>query len=391
MKTLFADSAFQAGWRASLAVLLVVCAVLLVQRAWEVVEPLIVAVVVATALWPWVSRIADAPLGPAAVRIPRLLATALVFVVTLGLAAAVLWFALRALLPEIDGVLAAFPDQTAPVREYLQPFRSGDFAGGAGQLASDVARQATNATSEAQAAPGQAGAANAGQPVAASAGQPPPVNPGALAFGVFGGVVRLGLVLIFTFFLLVDGDRCARWVLHWLPPDSRPRFERLGVRIRDRISRWVLAQMLYGSVSGLIIWVTLWLFGLRTPWLYAILGATLGIFPGLGPWVAMVPAFVVALGMSAWQAVAVGAFGVIMYLVDSTTLSTKIYGELLRLPMFVVLLSLLIGAALMGIWGALIAAPVAAGIQSVLEDQARPRLTYLPAARPGAAGEQQTG
>jgi predicted PurR-regulated permease PerM len=44
----------------------------------------------------------------------------------------------------------------------------------------------------------------------------------------------------------------------------------------------------------------------------------------------------------------------------------------------VVLLALLIGAALMGVWGALIAAPVAAGIQSVLEDQARPRLTFMP-------------
>ena len=373
MRTLFADRAFQAGWRASLAVLLVVGAVVLVQRAWEVVEPLIVAIVVATALWPWVSRICDTPLGSTALRIPRLLATALVFVVTLGAAGAVLWFALRALLPEIEGVLAAFPDQTAPLREYLQPFRTGDFAGGAGQLASEVAREATNPSS-------QGAQANAGQAV--------PVNPGALALALFGGVVQVGLVLIFTFFLLVDGERCARWAMHWLPAQDRPHFERLGARIRDRISRWVMAQMLYGSISGLIIWVTLWLLGLRTPWLYAVLGATLGVFPGLGPWVAMVPAFVVAMGMSAWQAFAVGAFGVTMYLVDSTTLSAKIYGELLRLPMFVVLLALLIGAAVMGVWGALIAAPVAAGIQSVLEDQARPRLRYVRTAPAGARGEQ---
>src|SRR5438270_3525263 len=298
MTTLFADRAFQAGWRASLAVLLVVGAVVLVQRAWEVVEPLIVAVVVATALWPWVSRICDTPLGSTAVRIPRLLATTLVFVVTLGAAGAVLWFALRALLPEIEGVLAAFPDQTAPLREYLQPFRTGDFAGGAGQLASEVAREATSPSS-------QGAQANPGQTV--------PVNPGALALALFGGVVQVGLVLIFPFFLLVDGERCARWALHWLPPDHRAHYERLGLRIRDRISRWVLAQLLYGAISGLIILVAMSLIGLRTPWIYAIVGSTLGIFPGLGPWVAMLPAFVVALGLSAWQAVAVAAFGLTMY------------------------------------------------------------------------------
>ena len=373
MRTLFTDRAFQAGWRASVAALLVLGAVLVVQRAWDVVEPLIVAVVLATALWPWVSRISNTPLGPASFRVPRLLATALVFIMTVGTAGVVLWFALCALLPEIDGVLAAFPDQTAPVREYLQPFRVGDLAGGAEQLASEVARQATNPS---------------GQAAQTTTGQPAPVNAGALALGLFGGVVRLGLVVIFTFFLLVDGHRCARWALHWLPPDSQPHFESLGMRIRDRISRWVLAQLLYGSISGLIIWVTMWLIGLRTPWLYAIIGATLGILPGLGPWVAMVPAFVVALGMSGWQALAVGAFGLTMYVVDSTTLSTRIYGELLRLPTFVVLLSLLIGAALMGVWGALIAAPVAAGIQSVLEEQARPRLTYLASTRPSSRGEQ---
>jgi predicted PurR-regulated permease PerM len=87
--------------------------------------------------------------------------------------------------------------------------------------------------------------------------------------------------------------------------------------------------------------------------------------------VALLPAFGVALGLSGWQAVAVAAFGLAMYVVDSTTLSPKIYGELLQLPMFAVLLALLLGAALMGVWGAMIAAPVAAGLQSVLEDQIR--------------------
>ena len=351
MRGLFADGAFQAGWRASLAVLLVVGAVLLVQRAWDVVEPLIVAVVLATALWPWVSRISDAPIGPAAWRIPRLLATALVYIFTFAVAGMVLWLALQALLPEIDGVLATYPDQTAPLRDYLQPFRTG-LAGGAGQLASEVARQAGSGS---------------GQAPQTSFGEQAPINITALALGLLGGVLRLGLILVFTFFLLVDGERCARWLLDWLPANNRPELERLGASIRDRISRWVLAQLLYGSISGLIIWLAMSLIGLKTPWIYAIVGATLGIFPGLGPWVAMVPAFFVALGLSAWQALAVGAFGVGMYIVDSTTLSTKIYGELLRLPMFVVLLALLTGAALMGIWGALIAAPVAAGIQSVLD------------------------
>jgi predicted PurR-regulated permease PerM len=58
-----------------------------------------------------------------------------------------------------------------------------------------------------------------------------------------------------------------------------------------------------------------------------------------------------------------------MYVVDSTTLSAKIYGQLLQLPMRVVLLALLVYAVFMGIWGAMIAPPVVAGIQSTPEEQ----------------------
>jgi predicted PurR-regulated permease PerM len=130
-----------------------------------------------------------------------------------------------------------------------------------------------------------------------------------------------------------------------------------------------------------VIFVSLAALQLPSPWLYGIVGATLGIFPGLGPWIAYLPAFAVALGLSAWQATAVLGLGLAMYIIDSTALSTRIYGGLLHLPMFVVLLALLIGAALLGVWGAMIAAPVAAGVQTLLEDL--PDTEILAHPRPG--------
>lgn len=347
------ERAFQVALRASLAVLLVGLGVLLVVRAWQILEALIVSVVLATALWPWVTAVAHVQVGSRQWHVPRGVAAAVVYVTTFSVAGVAIWLALRALLPEVDRVLTLYPEQTAPLRAYLDPFRTGDLAGGAGKLAQAVVSQATT---------GQA---------ADTASTPQPVNVAAFALGAFGGVLHLGLILVFTFFLLMEGHRCAWWLMQWLPPDVQPSVNDLGLRIRDRVSRWVLAQLLYGSISGAIIWLAMWALGLPEPWLYATIGATLGIFPGLGPWIAMLPAFAVAIGLSAWQALAVAAFGVTMYIVDSTTLSTRIYGELLRLPTFVVLLALLIGGAVMGVWGALIAAPVAAAIETILEDHAR--------------------
>lgn len=192
--------------------------------------------VLATALWPWVSKIADLPFGPRGWRLPRVLATSLVYVVTFSAAGLVIWAVLGALLPEIDRGLATYPDQTVQLRNYLQSFRTGDVAGGASKLAGDVAREA--------ASQGSASAATV---------QSAPVNVVAFALGLFGGFLQLGLVLVFTYFLLLEGARFSHWILRLLPPERRTHARDLGLRVRDRISKWVLAQLIYGSLSGLVI------------------------------------------------------------------------------------------------------------------------------------------
>ena len=90
--------------------------------------------------------------------------------------------------------------------------------------------------------------------------------------------------------------------------------------------------------------------------------------PGIGPAAATIPALLVALGMSTWQPVAVAIFGVAAYALDGTVLVPKVFGDILRLPMLVVLFATLAGAILMGIWGALIGPQVAVAIQIVIKD-----------------------
>jgi predicted PurR-regulated permease PerM len=348
---LFTDTAFQGALRASLAVILVVGLLALAVAAWEVVEPLLVASVLATALWPWVSRISSAPLGPKRWRIPRIVATSLIYASALATSILFIWIMLTSLVPAVDRVLAAFPEQTAQARQFLEPFRAGDLATGAAKVAEDVAREATNGQ-----APGEGGA------------EGPSFSVGTLAIALFGGLTNLVLVLLFTFFLLLEGDRLAHGLLLTLPKDRRIHFRALGLQIRDQVSRWVLAQVVYASVSGLIVGTATWLLQLPTPWIYGMLGVFFGLFPGLGPATATIPAFLVALDLSYWQTVGVAALAVVVYALDSAVLVPKIYGDFMRLPMLVVLVATLVGALLMGVWGAMLASPVAVAVQILLRD-----------------------
>ena len=378
MHALFADKAFQTALRASLAVLLVVGLVLLVQRAWAIFEPLIVAIVLATALWPWVSKLSALSIGPRRWHMPRGLATLLIYVTSLSLAGFIIWLALVTLVPQLDVFFERYPEQTAVLRQYVDPFRAGDIAGGAAKVATDVVEETTK-SKEPAAAPA------ADQP--ASAG---PVNVAALALGLFGGLATLGLVLVFTFFLLLEGNRFAQWAIMAFPRRHRAHMRELGLRITERVSRWVVAQVVYALLSGLIVGVAMWLLQAPTPWLYGVLAIFLAVFPGIGPAFAVVPAILLTLDMPVWQPISLAVFAVTLNMIDSMVVSPRIYGEMMRLPMFVVLLALLIGSVTLGIWGALIATPVAVALQILLRDQMDPAARRpqsapapLPADRPG--------
>ena len=361
MSDLLKDKAFQAGLRASLAIVLLLGAFYLVYRAWGIFQPLIVSIFVSAALWPIVSRISRAPVGHTKWRPPRFLVALLIYSATLLSATLIVWMLLVGLVPQVDRLLNAYPQQTAFIQEYLAPFRSGDLAAGAAKVASDVAKEATS--------PGGGGAAQAaGQATAAAAA----VSIGALAIGLFGGLITLILVLIFTFFLLLEGDRFAQWLLMTLPRDRRADARMLGLEIRDRVSLWVRAQFTYALVSALIMTVGMFAFQIPTPWYYGVISAVLALLPGLGPAFAALPAFFTALDLASWQPVAVLGFGLAVYALDGTVLVPRIYGGVMQLPMFVVLVATLLGADLMGVWGAMIATPVAVSLQIVLRALFRP-------------------
>lgn len=364
MADLFGDRSFQAGLRASLAVVLLIGTFYLVYRAWGIFEPLIVSIFLAAALWPWVSRISSAPVGHTKWRPPRFLAAALIYATTLMSSGLVVWMLLSGLVPQVDKLLATYPQQTAFIQEYLSPFRSGDIAAGAAKVAGDVAQQAANSN------PGNSAQA-AGQATAAFAA----VSIGALAIGLFGGLVTLALVLVFTFFLLLEGDRFVQWLLMTLPRERRVEARILGIEIRDRVSRWVRAQFTYALASAIIMTVGMFVLQIPSPWFYGIISAVLALLPGLGPAFAVTPAFFTALDLAPWQPVAVLVFGLLVYAMDGTVLVPRIYGGVMQLPMFVVLVATLLGADLMGVWGAMIATPVAVSLQIMLRALFRPRGT----------------
>lgn len=315
--------------------MLIAAVAVAIWRAWPVIEALVIASVLAAALWSWISRLRDVRLGPAGWRLPRPAAVALVYVATFATLGLLVWVAVVGLLPILDRVVADHPGPTADLRRWMEAVRAPTVEEGARR----VVEEATA-----------------------------PTDPSGAALSVVGGAITSTLVLLFTFLLLVSGDTLAGWLFMGLPRNDRANARALAMRIRDRMSNWVLGWLAYGALNGMLVLVAMAALGVTSPWTYAVGAFVLALLPGMGPALVYIPAMLISLD-EGWRVVGLLAAAGVQHLLDVFVLAPRVLAAELKLPAIVTLISILIGAALFGFWGALVATPVTVALQQVLRER----------------------
>src|SRR3954453_18334478 len=188
--------------------------------------------------------------------------------------------------------------------------------------------------------------------------------------GVFSRLVQLFSILVITFFLVKDGNRLLEFLYRQLPDVRARRFRKIARDISDAISGYVFGNFVISVLAGLVTYITLRILGVPFALPLAILfgffdliplvGATLG-----GIIVGIVVAFAAAfpIGLIVWVAV------LILYQqVENNLVQPFVYGKAVQLHPLIVIIAILIGAALLGVLGALLAIPAAAAVQAVLRD-----------------------
>lgn len=192
------------------------------------------------------------------------------------------------------------------------------------------------------------------------------------AFGVFrtitGGIVGAFTCVVLTAYFIVDGERAFQWFMSMVPQKHRPRIETTMVRAERRVRHWLVGQgalmLILGSLAAIV-------FGLlRIKYFYAlaVIAGALNIVPVIGPLTALVLASIVAVFDSWLKLAGVLLFFAIYQQFETAVLTPRIMKLSVDLPPLGVIVALLIGGALAGVLGALIAVPTAALI-AVLVDE----------------------
>jgi len=187
-------------------------------------------------------------------------------------------------------------------------------------------------------------------------------------FGLAGGVFGVVTILILTFYMLVESDTIFRRFVRLFPIDQRLRVATVSSDISLKVSAWLGGQLLLGAIIGTSATIGLWLLGV--PY-YFVLGLIAGIgelIPMVGPIISAIPAIVVALTVSPGLALGTLAFLFAQQQFENHLLVPKLMERQVGVSAVTVIIALLMGGALLGIVGALLAVPTAAIVQVIFDE-----------------------
>ncbi len=204
---------------------------------------------------------------------------------------------------------------------------------------------------------------------------------GSLVNGILGvGRVVVGLisgtliVVVMAIYLLADLSRVKRGLYQMAPRSRRARVVLLTDEIFNRVGGYVLGKLVISLVSGILTFIWVLIFGLPFPFLLAAMVALLDLVPIVGSAIGGLVVALVALTVSIPVAIATVAFFVVYKGAEDYSLIPRIMGHTVKVPGLVTVMAVLVGGSLLGLIGALVAIPVAAAIQLLIEEVGIPTL-----------------
>jgi predicted PurR-regulated permease PerM len=191
---------------------------------------------------------------------------------------------------------------------------------------------------------------------------------------VFGAVADVLIVMVLTVYFLADMPRIRTSLYRLVPHSRRPRVILIGDEVFAKVGAYVLGNVLISIIAGVATFIWLMAFGVPYPLLLGIFVALLDLVPVVGSTIAGVVVGAVALTVSLPVCIATVVFFVVFRLAEDYLLVPKIIGRAVKVPALITVVAVLIGGALLGIVGALVAIPIAAALQLLTQEILFPRL-----------------
>jgi predicted PurR-regulated permease PerM len=189
---------------------------------------------------------------------------------------------------------------------------------------------------------------------------------------VIGGVFGLITILILSFYLLIEAEPIFLYLIRFVPEDKRAGVGTAAREAVRKVSAWLRAQLTLAGVMGVFAAIGLGLLGEPYFYVIALIAAVGETIPIVGPIIGGLTAVAVAIATSPKLALTVGIYFFVLHQLEANILVPKIMERRVGVSPVAVLTALLIGGAVWGLVGAILAIPTAAILAVFVEEFASP-------------------
>lgn len=190
---------------------------------------------------------------------------------------------------------------------------------------------------------------------------------------VAGSLVGVLTSFILTLYLLATLPATKEAAYRLVPLTRRPRVVALAEEIMHRVGGYALGQTAVASINALCSWIVMQLLGIPYSAMLAVLVGLLGLIPMVGATLGAIIVALAGLTVSTTTSLIVLVYYVVYQQFENYVIVPNIMRRTVSVPGAVTVVAVLAGGTLLGVLGALIAIPVAAGLLLIYHEVLVPR------------------
>ena len=177
-------------------------------------------------------------------------------------------------------------------------------------------------------------------------------------YGFVTSAFRLVLIIIFSFYFSVDKEKFTHKVRKSMPNKYREDITYLANRIDIALQQFIRGRMLLAIFVGVLTMVYLLILRVDFAIIIGLITCVADIIPFIGPFLGCVPAVLFAFMDSPIKAFWVLILFILVQWIENNILAPKLIGDSTGLNPLIILISIIIGGGIFGVWGMVISVPI---------------------------------
>lgn len=177
-------------------------------------------------------------------------------------------------------------------------------------------------------------------------------------FSIFGGVFATLFVIVTAIFLSLEEKGVERTLMFLFPKKYEAQVLNVWSRCQRKVAGWFGARLLACLFVGLASYIAFLLFNVKYPFTLALFAGVFNFVPYVGPLLTGVVLFLIIFPTEMFKAIFVLIAFALIQQVENSILSPLLMKKFVGLPPALVLVSLVVGANLWGLLGAILAIPL---------------------------------